>query len=52
VPPTHTPIIRKNNIEEGFLSIPPLHSLVKGAKAWSLKKVVGSHKAALLERRV
>ena len=46
MPPTHTAIIRKLNIEEGYLSIPPIHSQVKGSKAWNLKKVVGSHKKA------
>ena len=52
MPPTHTPIIRKLNIEEVYLSIPPIHSQVKGTKAWNLKKEVGSHKEAPTGLRV
>ena len=52
MPPTHTAIIRKLNIEEGYLKIPPTHSQVKESREWNLKKVVGSHKAALSGLRV
>ena len=52
MPPTHTAIIRKLNIEEGYLSIQLILSQVKGSKAWNSKKVVGSHKEALSGLRV